>query len=482
MAALYGEAGALYQAGRLDEAVAAFHRIVAMDPSHSDSWHVLGVIALQQRQHQQAAHYLTRAVRLRPSAADAHWNLGIARLESGKAEHAIASFRKALHLQPNNAALHAKFGGVLIGLDRLEEALRSHQRALRLDSANAELHFNVAAVLKRLGHTDQALAEFSEVVRLAPDHPEAHYCHGIMLLLAGRFEEGWPEFEWRWRTHLYRSRGYAQPQWRGEPRRGQPLLVFAEQGFGDTIQFCRYIPRLAEDGPVILQLPTQLIRLLSHLPAVRVFAHAEEPSGFDLYCPMLSLPSVCRTTLGTIPADVPYLQAEPRSVEAWRQRLAGDPGLLVGVAWGGNEIYVNESQRSIKACEFIPLTTVPGVALVSLQKGTAADQTGAFPPGTLRDWTNDLSDFTDTAALIAALDLVISVDTSVVHLAGALGKPVWLLNRFDPDWRWLLGRDDSPWYPTLRQFRQSRPGDWSHVLHRVRIALSSLAQQTPARP
>ena len=279
-------------------------------------------------------------------------------------------------------------------------------------------------------------------------------------------------------------RKFACPQWRGEDLADKTIFLHSEQGYGDTIQFLRYVPLLASrGGRVILEVPPSLGRLAEQLQgAAQVFASGAVTPAADFFCPLLSLPRAFGTTVATIPGEVPYLAADRAAVAAWRRRLADLEGLRVGLVWAGNprpnQPGANriDRRRSVTLGHFANLAEVPGVSFVSLQKGQAASQTRSPPPGLLvHDWTDELTDFADTAALIEALDLVISVDTSVVHLAGALGKPTWLLNRFDTCWRWLLNRDDSPWYPTLRQFRQPSPGDWNSVICGVRDALQRLA-------
>jgi hypothetical protein len=302
--------------------------------------------------------------------------------------------------------------------------------------------------------------------------------------LVGRFEEGWKEFEWRWKTKQTSGglRDFSAPLWSGEPIGDRVILLHAEQGLGDTLQFCRYVPLIASGARVVLEVQAPLVRLLSRLPGImEIVARGDNLPSFDLHCPLLSLPRALGTTLETIPAATPYLAADPARAANWRDRLTGLDGLRVGLVWAGGQRLAQQNiaagrRRSIALDTMAPLGGVSAVSFISLQKGEPAAQTTNPPRGmALHDFTADLHDFEDTAALVTNLDLVISVDTAVAHLAGALGKPVWLLNRFDTDWRWLLNRDDSPWYPTLRQFRQPSPGDWNTVIHDARVALQRLA-------
>ncbi|HWK48139.1 MAG TPA: tetratricopeptide repeat-containing glycosyltransferase family protein [Stellaceae bacterium] len=434
-----------HQAGRLPEAEACYRQIPLGDAAYADGLHLLGVIALQRSENELAARTIAEAVAVAPQAADYRSNLGNALAALGRLEEAADSYRTALELNPDLAQTHNNLGNVLRGLGKLDAAEASYRTALRL----------------------------------VPDLPDAHNNLGTLLLLAGRLLEAWPEHEWRWQiTAEGFTAGRDFPRrWAGEPLGDRVLLLHAEQGFGDTLQFCRYVPLAGARGRVVLEVPAALVRLMSGLPGVeRVVATGDALPEFDVECPLLSLPGVFGTTLETIPASVPYLAADPASVAMWRARLAALPGLRVGLVWSGDprrhipaalEI---DRRRSLVLGQLAPLVGIEGVSFVSLQKGEAAAQ--ACPEGlVLHDWTGELGDFADTAGLVAALDLVISVDTSVAHLAGALGKPVWLLNRYDTCWRWLLNRDDSPWYPSLRQFRQTRPGEWGAVLDAVRTAL-----------
>ncbi len=309
----------------------------------------------------------------------------------------------------------------------------------------------------------------------------------------GRFEAGWRLYEWRKKLDKpASSRVYPQPEWLGvEDIAGKTLFLHWEQGLGDTIQFCRYA-RLAEarGARVIMEVQQPLYRLLRQIsPTIQIIGQGEKPAAFDYHCPLLSLPLAFRTTLETIPAAVPYLHADPDRAARWRHRLAALPGHKVGLVWAGdpnksripNRVINMDQRRSITLAHFSRLAEVVGVSFVSLQKGEAAAQARTPPEGmVLHDWTDELHDFADTAALVEALDLVISVDTSVVHLTGALGKPVWMLNRYDQCWRWLLDRIDSPWYPTARLFRQQSPGDWHGVIRAVAAALrAETAQMRP---
>jgi tetratricopeptide (TPR) repeat protein len=346
---------------------------------------------------------------------------------------------------------------------------------------------NLGTVLYRQRRLQDAVEIFRRGLQVAPESAHLTENLGYAALALGDYELGFACWEARWRIDLYRS-GWHQstaPTWDGaRSLAGKTILLFAEQGLGDTMQFVRFVPELAARGArVLLMVQQPLVSLLRGVQGVEAcFGLDDKPPRYDVQYPLLSLPHALGTRLDDIPADIPYLAAEPGSVAAWRERLASIPGLKIGLVWAGDprphqpEASRLDRRRSVRFDQLAPLAGIAGVSFVSLQKGKAAEQARtALPDLELHDWTSELNSFADTAALVEALDVVISVDTSVVHLGGALGRPVWLLNRFDSCWRWLDGRDDSPWYPTLRQFRQARPGDWDEVLARVRAALETLA-------
>jgi Flp pilus assembly protein TadD len=475
---------ALRELGRLEEAEASFREALRLQPGYPEAHSNLGNVLRDLGRPAQAEMSYREALRLRPDFPDAHNNLGSALRDLGRAAEAEASSREALRLRPGYPDAHRNLGNALRELGRPAEAEASYREALRLRPSYSDAHNNLGAALWDLGRPAEAEASYREALRLRPGFPEAHSNLSNVLLLTGRFEEGWREHEWRWKTrHLSGdAREFAAPLWSGEANGDRVILLHAEQGLGDTLQFCRYVPLIAAGARIILEVQAPLVRLLSTLPGIlAIVARGDRLPPFDLQCPLMSLPHAVGTTLDTIPAATPYLTADPASAAGWRDRLAGLDRLRVGLVWAGGRrpdpnLATVDRRRSIALDAMSPLGEIPGVMFISLQKGEPSAQAAHPPRGmALYDFTTDLYDFADTAALVDNLDLVISVDTSVVHLAGALGKPVWLLNRFDTCWRWLLNRDDSPWYPELRQFRQPGPGDWNSVIDRVRDALERLA-------
>lgn len=486
-AAIFERGLRYHRAGDLQQAEACYRQALTFDPAHADSLHFLGLIAFQIGRYDLAVAQIGTAIKLRPQAAHYHCNLANALFHQARLDEAEAAYREALRLAPNDPIAHNNLGNVLRAAGQLDRAEGSYRTALRLKPDFPDAHNGLGVNLSSLGRYAEAEACYREAVRLAPDYAEAHYNIAGTLLLAGRFDEAWPEFEWRWKVTEDRlsARDFAQPIWQGEDISGKVILLHAEQGLGDTLQFCRYAPLVAARGAgVVLEIQPPLQGLLSTLAGVENLVMQGDPlPQFDLHCPLMSLPRAFGTKLETIPAEVPYLKADPVLVARWSDRVSGFDGLRVGLVWAGNprrfsaELSAVDRRRSIALEQFAPLAALPGLVLISLQKGEAAAEIDSAPPGlVIHDWTHELDNFADTAALIDTLDLVISVDTSVAHLAGALGRPVWLLNRFDTCWRWLLEREDSPWYPGLRQFRQPRPGDWDSVLEKVGVALKQSIQ------
>ena len=460
---------------RLDEAAACYRQALALDPAFAEAHNNHGTLLMEQGRVQEAAACFRRAIALMPDFPEGHNNLGSALREQGQLDEAVACCHVALTLRPDFPEALYNLGNARREQGRLDEAVAAYTEALEARPDFAMAHNNLGVVLRRQGWLDQAVARYRRALECDPAFPEAHNNLAMTLLAGGDMAAGWQEYEWRWKTPgmLTARRDFTQPQWQGEPAAGRTLLIHAEQGFGDTLQFCRYAPLAADRGwRVILEVQKPLVRLLQGLRGVDlVLAQGDPLPPFDLHCPMLSLPLAMATTLETIPAGGPYLQPDERLVAAMHARLdaAGRHDFRVGLVWAGNPrrhspaLSALDRRRSIAPECLAPLFALPGLHLFSLQKdGPAAPEGFA-----LTDLMAGMDDFADTAALVATLDLVISVDSAMAHLAAALGKPVWMLDRFDPCWRWLTGRRDSPWYPTLRLYRQPQPGDWDSVLAEV---------------
>ena len=501
LAAAFSEAVRLHQAGRLAEAEAHYRHVLDRHPQHADSRHLMGVLAHQVGRNDVAEQLIGEAIALAPRTSAFHANLGNVLRAQGRAADALASYRTAHDLDPksataqNNLALglravgrldeaeqaarraiarqpdlpeaHAALGAILADAGRLDAAGQALRQAIALRPDYAEAHDDLGTVLKEQGQVEEAVSAFRQAVRLKPDFANAHNNLAMALLAEGAFEEGWREYEWRWKAPRLAPawRGFAQPQWHGEPGEGRTLLLWAEQGYGDTVQLCRYAGLARDRGfRVILEVQPPLARLLKGLEgADMVVAQGVALPAFDLHCPLLSLPLAFDTRLETIPGSTPYLAADVADAGRWAKRLGDGRGLKVGITWSGNPNTTAHARRSLPLDQLGRLTEAAGVRFVSLQKDAGAEVSG-LP---IVDLMKEAASFADTAALIANLDLVISVDTAVAHLAAAMGKPVWLLDRFDPDWRWLLGRRDSPWYPSLAIYRQPAPSDWDAVVGAV---------------
>jgi tetratricopeptide (TPR) repeat protein len=370
---------------------------------------------------------------------------------------------------------------VVVELGRFDEALDSYERALILAPERPELLINKGHVLADQHRFELALTSYSQAAAVGTMRPEAKWCESLVQLRLGQFAEGWRGFEWRWQQASWapQRRAFGQPLWLGkEPLAGRTILLHAEQGFGDTLQFVRYAKLVSRLAPVVLlEVQSPLKSLLSNVDGVAgTYARGEPLPAFDLHCPLMSLPFAFGTTLESIPAEVPYLRAPADRCARWRSRLSEKRSLRVGIAWAGSVLHKNNHQRSIAYDRFAALLATSGVEFVSMQKEVAPrDAAALHAHANVIHLGDELQDFADTAAVVSLLDLVVSADTATVHLAGALGRPVWVLLPFASDFRWLLEREDSPWYPTARLFRQPRLGDWDSVLARVQEELGRLA-------
>jgi tetratricopeptide (TPR) repeat protein len=479
---------ALRKTGAIDDAIAAFRRAISLKPEFAEALSNLGNALCEKGAVDDAVAAYRRALVLQPDSAAVYRNLGGALTDTGALDAAVAALRRAIELEPDFADAYSDLGLALQETKQLDEAIAACRQAVVLKPSVAEVHYNLAHMLLLRGDfprcCDEAIAACRQAVALKPSFADAHYNLALMLLLRGDFREGWAEHEWRWRVKDFVSPypSYGQPQWDGSDLAGRTILLHWEQGFGDTIQFIRYVPLVAERcGKVVVKSQPQLHRLLQSMPGVDQWILPGEPlPPFDAHCPLMSLPLALGTTVQTIPGSVPYLHADSRAIECWRERLARDsvgPKLKLGLVWAGSATQKND-RRSLPLSLLAPLVRVRGVDFYSLQKGEPARQAMAPPGGmNLIDWTEELRDFADTAALLAGLDLVITVDTAVAHLAGAMGKDVWVLVPFEPDWRWPPGRDASPWYPTARLFRQQATGRWNEVIERVAGCLALESDQ-----
>jgi len=464
----------LKDTGQLDEAIAAYRQAIALNPNLLGAYSNLGNALADKGQIDEAVAVYRQSIALNPNFPKAHNNLGTALKEKGQLDEAIAAYRQAIILDPHYTEAHSNLGNALKDKGDVDEAIAAHRQAIVLNPSFSEAHNNLGMALKDMGQLDEALAAYRQAVALRSNFPEAHYNVASVLLAQGDFQPGWEEYEWRWKLKDFQPflRNFARPLWDGSPLESRTLLLHAEQGFGDAIQFIRYLPFfIQQGGKIIVECQIELQRLFQTVAdGVQVVARGHPLPAFDLHCPLLSLPRIFGTTLDTIPNAVPYLQSDPHDAENCRREFRDhEPITKVGLAWAGNPAHKDDHNRSMQLATLAPLVHIPGVRFFSLQKGEWGNPRTGLE---IIDWTKEPKDFADTAALIANLDLVIAVDTAVAHLAGAMGKPVWTLLPFVPDWRWLLDREDSPWYPSMRLFRQPSREDWDSVVAQVVDALS----------
>lgn len=508
--AISNRGNALKALGRHEEALASYERALALKPKHAEALNSRGVVLKELKRQKEALDSYDRALALRPTYVEALNNRGNVLRELKRHEEALASFEKALALKPDYAEALNNRGNVLKALDRRDEALASYDRALAIKPDYPEALSNRGSILNELNRFDEALASHERALALQPDYIAAinnrgnvftalnrhvdaladyaraleldpgyargHLNQALMWLVLGDFRAGWNEYEWRWKVAGFPPRQeFSRPLWLGkEPLEGKSILLHAEQGLGDTVQFVRYAKLVAARGAqVLLEVQPELMPLLTGIDgAAKIFARGEKLPPFDLHCPLLSLPLALGTELETIPADTFYLQPPIDRLERWKRRFHSTDVLRIGFCSSGNPTHPNDHNRSIDLARFGPLFSIRGVEFICLQKELgAADAEFLSKHVEVIHLGNELADLADTAVVASMLDLVVSVDTVVAHIAGAMGRPVWLLLPFSPDWRWLLGRNDSPWYPTARLFRQPAPGEWSSVVERVRKEL-----------
>jgi tetratricopeptide (TPR) repeat protein len=474
--ALVSRGGTLLDLRQYDAALRSYDRALAVRPDYAEALVNRGVTLHELKQSANALNSYDRALAIAPNNVDALTNRGVALHDLGRYGEALASHERALAVQPDHVVALSNRGLSLHKLARLDEALASYDRALAKQPDYIDALVNRGVTLHDLRRFDEALASYDRAVALRPDHADAHFFGSLSRLLTGDFGRGWIEYEWRRKGASTgpSSRDFPQPLWLGGPEiAGKTILLYSEQGFGDTIQFCRYVPLVAGRGArVVLEVEEPLREVLIDLAgATRVIAKGNLLPDFDLQCSLLSLPLVFGMQLETIPSAVSYLRAPDRALLKWGARLPSKRRPRIGLAWAGNAKHIRDRERSIDPGKLLPLLDVDAT-FVSLQKEVrTADMETLKRGSNIIHFGNELDGFSDTAALISHLDLVISVDTAVAHLAGALGKPVWILLTHVPDWRWLLDRDDSPWYPTARLFRQSKTREWNSVITRVRDAL-----------
>jgi tetratricopeptide (TPR) repeat protein len=477
---------ALLDLGQFDEAIAACRQAIALQPNYAFAYANLGAALFEHKRWAEAVSACRRAIALQPDSVLSHANLGAALFRLGAFDEALAACREAVALRPGGALIWATLGGVFAELGAPEEAVAACQKAIALMPALPVAHYNLSNAYKAMLRLPEAAASGRQAIALQPDNAHYHFLLGHILLTQGDFDAGWAEYDWRWKLQhfswLHDTYGaFAQPQWSGEDLTGKTILIYTEQGLGDIILFARYLPLLVQRaGHVVVAANPRVQQLLDGIAGIDVVPVPEPLPPFDVHCPLLTLPRIFGTRLDSIPADVPYLRADPARTESWRGRLGPTPAALrVGIVWAGNPATDRDRFRSPGLASLAPLFDVPGVQFVVLQVGPGRQDIASAPlPSHVIDVGEELADFSDTAAVMAGLDLVISSCTAPLHLAGALGRPSWGMIPFVPYYPWLTDRSDSPWYPTMRLYRQDKLGaDWAGVVGRIAADLTAWASR-----
>lgn len=482
---LFQQAYTLHQQGKIQLAKPLYEQAIVLSPELTDAHLLLGVIAQQMRNSQLAIVYFERAIQQRPQFAVAYCHLGVAQKSLRLFDQALASYDQAIALDPNLSDALYNRGILKAELLSFSSALQDYDAAIALRPNYPEAFCNRGIALRQLNRVSEALASYDHALTLRSNFPDAQYNRGLCLLQLGKFEQAWLSYEWRWQCEgisaSKRRREFIQPLWLGESDlTGKTIYVYSEQGLGDTLQFCRYIPLLKAMGAyVILEVQAPLLELLQTLQGVdQCIVRPEHYPRFDFQVPLMSLPLACKTIdLARIPREVPYLNVDSKKLQKWCQILSTSQGKKIGLVWSGSIHHKHDQQRSISLANllnYLPIQTEQ-IQYISLQKEYREyDQQTLETRSDISDYSDKLLDFSDTAALCQALDLIVSVDTSVAHLAGALNKPTLLLLPLSADWRWLLEREDCPWYPSLRLLRQRELNDWDAPLSQLRMHIDSI--------
>jgi tetratricopeptide (TPR) repeat protein len=476
--AFYNRGNTLRDLDRSDEALTNYDRAIELRPTYRDAYSNRGAVLHKLGRWEDAIASYDRAIALRPDA-HTHYNRANARKRLAQHAEALADFDRALALQPDHLDALNNRAALLLDLNRFEKALVNYDRIVAIRPLEPVAWYNRAVALRELRRLGDAIASYDRAIALEPRSIEAHRSRGLCHLLAGDLVRGWPDHEYRWLSREFSATrpAIAAAEWRGEALEGKSILVYAEQGLGDALQFCRYLPMLAERaGQVTFLVSSRLLGILHGLSdKVELTSSLDPRRSFDFQSALLTLPMVFGTELATIPCDVPYLAADSGRVARWEAKLAG-PGYKIGIAWQGEPGGSVDIGRSIPLKAFQPLAQLAGVRLISLQKRHGLEQLANLPPGMTVDTLSDDFDegpdaFVDTAAVMRHLDLIVTSDTAIAHLAGAMGRLVFVALRHVPDWRWLMERRDSPWYSTMRLFRQKTAGDWDGVFSDMAVEI-----------
>ncbi len=482
-------ADALSGLGRLPEAVAGYKQALAIRPTDPRLHKCLGNALSRMDKLAEAEASYREAIRLAPAYVEAINDLGIAYARQNRFDDAIASYRRAIEVNTGFVEAYNNMGNALRSAGRFEESLECYRKALEQKPDYADAHNNLGIAYAEQGRFDEAVASYTQCLKLRPNHVDAHMNRALTWLRKGDYAQGWAEYEWRWKKRTLTNRPLIMPQWNGFPLAGRRILLITEQGLGDTLQFVRFCQVLKRQGAgaVILECPEVLVKVLARTPGIDHLVPQGQPlPDYDVYCPLMNVPGLTAISVESIPSEVPYIVADPELVERWRRELAGMPELKVGINWQGNPKYAGDRHRSIPLASFEPLARVPGVRQFSIQQLHGLDQLeamrGKFPVTDLGARLNQATGpFMDSAAVMMNLDVLITCDSCPAHLAGGLGAPVWMAISSTPDWRWLSHREDTPWYPSLRIFRQGQRFVWDPVFERMAAELRKLARARRAR-
>ena len=462
---------------RPQEALECFDKACAMAPDNVDILNNRANALLNLGRPQEALDQFRNVLARAPNHGEARLNSGIAHAALGAMDEAVSEFDHALTLAPGHPVAHYNRGVALYELGRYDEAVDAHDRALNAAPEHPGAWLNRGRALAALSKFDDAIASYGKARAVQKDNPDIHFMESLALLTLGDYQRGFEKYEARWRrTGMPEPKSRGRPLWLGDyPLNRKTVLLHAEQGLGDTIQFARYVPKLAANGAnVVLEVQPALTALMSGLEgAGTVIAHGATPPPYDVHCPLGTLPLALRTEPSTVPAPIPYLSADDDHLAKWSGRLGALARPRIGIAWAGNASHLNDRNRSMAFARLAPLFPVPA-RFISIQRDVPADDAASLAAEPrVTDVGGELDNFADTAAVIALCDFVVAVDTAVVHLAGAMGRPVWVMLPFTPDWRWTLDGETTPWYPTARLFRQTSLGDWDGVVARVAAELKS---------
>ena len=470
-----------HNAGRLSEADGIYQDILKAAPNNAEALHLLGVLNHQTGKSDVAVGMISKALAINPAYAEAHSSLGAIYRSLANVDKAVACYQAALNINPDYGDAHYNLGNAFLELGRLDEAVDCFQKTLSLNPNNSKAHHNLGNAYKELGRVDEAIQCCHRAIASNANYAEANSNLGILQLLSGDFLNGWGNYARRWQTVDFSKsrRAYLEPYWDGRDFHGKTLLLYPEQGLGDFIQFARYVPIVAQKGGnVTLEVPSALYELYARLEGADVVVQTgPSPGPFDLHAPLMDIPGLLGTTLQTIPPWQGRLQVPGDLVEKWKIRLGDHQGLRVGMVWAGNPGHKNDIRRSIEPSLLKPLCSLNDVQIFSLQVSRDGKVVKNFGSNVI-DLSADLTSFSETAAAMMNLDLIISVDSAPAHLAAALRRPIWTLLPYSPDWRWLLERDDSPWYPGMRLYRQNKRDDWQAVIERVGQELLTLVKNT----